>query len=281
MRVKHITSRDNAIVKRLSELTKSASARRSGGYCLLEGEHLALSYIAAGRTLSQLVLREGSNFAASVLVGTPEHALPADHAALLASAQELIVLSTSLFDQVSTLSTPTSLLALATVPANAVPRSDGFVLALDAVQDPGNVGTLIRTAAAAGVDQIWLSSGSAFAWSTKTLRASQGAHFAVEIVESVDLSDALSKFRGACWATLPRALPGMSPSVKSSSLFDLATGKDNVLVLSNEGAGLSKSLYPHVTHSLQIPMAPGVESLNVATAGALALYRISELSGRL
>ena len=281
MRVKHITSRDNAIVKRLSELTKSASARRSGGYCLLEGEHLALSYVAAGRRLSQLVLREGSSFAASVLEGGSAPLLAPPHETLLANAEELIVLSPALFDHVSTLSTPTGLLALTSVPSSAALLNSGFVLALDAVQDPGNVGTLIRTAAAAGADQVWLSSGCAFAWSTKTLRASQGAHFAVEIIESVDLPDALSRFRGACWATLPRALTGMSQRVKSTNLFEVDAGADNVLVLSNEGAGLSPSLYPHVTHALRIPMAPGVESLNVATAGALALYRISELSGRL
>lgn len=281
MRVKHITSRDNAIVKRLSELTKSASARRSGGYCLLEGEHLALSYVGAKRLLSQLVLREGSSFAASVLAGAPAQSLTPDHATLLENAEELIVLSPTLFDQVSSLSTPTGLLALASVPASATLRNNGFVLVLDAVQDPGNVGTLIRTAAAAGTDQVWLSPGCAFAWSTKTLRASQGAHFAVEIVESVDLPDALSRFSGACWATLPRALPGMPSSVKTETLFGMRPKADNVLVLSNEGAGLSQTLYTHITHALRIPMAPGVESLNVATAGALALYRISELSGRL
>jgi RNA methyltransferase, TrmH family len=269
MRIKHISSRDNPIVKQLATLTKSASARRSGGMCLLEGEHLAASYVQNGRRLAQLVLRAESTHATEASI-TPAHR------ALVSEADETILLSPAMFDSLSSLSTPSGVLAIASVPASPALALSGFVLALDVVQDPGNVGTLIRTAAAAGASQVWLSSGCTFAWSTKTLRASQGAHFHIDVIEDVDLVSALTSFRGERWATLPHALAGMKASVRVTSLSDAKFGNDVVLIVSNEGAGLSEGLYDAVTHGLSIPMARGIESLNVASAGAIALYGIAQ-----
>jgi RNA methyltransferase, TrmH family len=268
MRVKHITSRDNPIVKQLVALTKSASARRSGGMCLLEGEHLALSYVQNGRRLSQLVLR-------SDVANATDASIAQAHRALASEADETILLSPAIFDSLSSLSTPSGVLAIASVPVSPPLASSGFILALDVVQDPGNVGTLIRTAAAAGASQVWLSSGCTFAWSTKTLRASQGAHFHIDVIEDVDLVSALTSFRGERWATLPRALAGMKASVRIALLSHAKFGNDIALIVSNEGAGLSENLYDAVTHGLSIPMARGIESLNVASAGAIALYGIA------
>jgi len=159
-------------------------------------------------------------------------------------------------------------LAIAATPPLPAPTTHGFVLALDEVQDPGNVGTLIRTAAAAGIDQVWLSPGCAFAWSVKTLRASQGAHFHTQVVEAVDLPQALLAFRGQRWATLPRDVGAL----KAVSLFAARFDASSVLVLSNEGHGLSEAIVPALSGGLCIPMQAGIESLNVATAGAIALY---------
>jgi RNA methyltransferase, TrmH family len=268
MRLKQVTSRDNAIVKQLSALTKSASARRSGGLCLIEGEHLAQSYVQNGRRLAQLVLRAESP-------SSNEASISNAHRALANEADETILLAPSIFDSLSSLATPSGVLAIAAVPSCLPIATTGFVLALDRVQDPGNVGTLIRTAAAAGVSQVWLSRDCAFAWSVKTLRASQGAHFHVDVVEGVDLTAALAAFKGERWATLPRALEGMRASVRVHALADARFGRDVALILSNEGAGLSPELFDAITHGLLIPMKNGIESLNVATAGAIALYAIA------
>ncbi len=117
---------------------------------------------------------------------------------------------------------------------------------------------------------MWLSQGCAFAWSVKTLRAAQGAHFHTQALEDVDLPAALAAFKGERWATLPRDLGAL----KTASLFDTKFAANNALVLSNEGHGLSPSILPALTGGLRIPMAAGVESLNVATAGAIVLYAI-------
>jgi RNA methyltransferase, TrmH family len=258
--LKTISSRDNPLVKRFAALSRSAPARKRDGMCLLEGEHLAQSYVERAGTLEIMAVRDVNG------IGT----LTASQAALAARSRETVLVAPALFDSLSTLVSPTGVLAIAAVPAAPLVARAGFVLALDAVQDPGNVGTLIRTAAAAGVLQVWLSPGCAFAWSVKTLRAAQGAHFHTQVLEDVDLPAALSDFAGDTWATLPRDVGG----VKTISLFDAAFTANNALVLSNEGHGLSSEVLPTIRGGLRIPMAAGVESLNVATAGAIVLYSI-------
>ncbi len=260
MTLKTISSRDNALVKRFAALSRSAPARKRDGMCLLEGEHLAQSYVERVGDLELLALRDA---------GSNAELTPAQRA-LATRAHEAVIVAPALFDSLSTLTSPSGVLAIAKVPLSPATATSGFVLALDEVQDPGNVGTLIRTAAAAGVAQVWLSPGCAFAWSVKTLRAAQGAHFHTQVLEDVDLPVALAAFNGARWATLPRD----TGAVKAVSLFDAKFSRDNALVLSNEGHGLSPTILPVLTGGLRIPMAAGVESLNVATAGAIILYAI-------
>jgi RNA methyltransferase, TrmH family len=261
--IKHITSRDNAIVKAISNLAKSPSARRSEGLCLLEGEHLAESYTTRGGTLDSLVLRDEADFVDSFERRNP---------ALLSKSTQTIALPAKLFDELSSLSTPSGVLAIARVPTSPPLVTRGFVLALDDVQDPGNVGALIRTAAAAGVDQVWLSEHCAFAWSVKTLRAAQGAHFHVPMASSVELSAALAAFEGVCYATLPREAEG----IEVRSLFETAFSENCVLVISNEGRGLSSHLQSRIDAGVTIPMANGIESLNAAVAGGIALFAMAQ-----
>ena len=264
MTLKTISSRDNALVKRFAALSRSAPARKRDGMCLLEGEHLAQSYVARVGDLELIAIREDRDRAGSNDPLTPAQL------ALAQRAREAVIVAPALFDSLSTLTSPSGVLAVAKVPFSPATATSGFVLALDEVQDPGNVGTLIRTAAAAGVAQVWLSQGCAFAWSVKTLRAAQGAHFHTQVLEDVDLPVALAAFNGARWATLPRDIGAL----KSASLFDTKFAANNSLVLSNEGHGLSPAILPALSGGLRIPMAAGVESLNVATAGAIILYSI-------
>ncbi len=259
--LKTISSRDNPLVKRFAELSRSAPARKRGGMCLLEGEHLAQSYVQRIGKLELIAIRDETDHAE----------LSTTQQMLVANAREAVRVAPALFDSLSTLVSPSGVLAIASVPASPALATNGFVLALDEVQDPGNVGTLIRTAAAAGVKQVWLSRGCAFAWSVKTLRAAQGAHFHTLVVEDVALGGAIGAFSGKRWATLPRD----SASINVVSLFDAKFGADNVLVLSNEGHGLTPALLSGITDGVSIPMAAEVESLNVAIAGAVVLYAVA------
>ena len=264
--LKTLSSRDNPLVKRFAALSRSAPARKRDGMCMLEGEHLAQSYVERVGQLEIIAFRDGGETGA----------LTTAQAALAQRAREAVLVAPALFDSLSTLVSPTGVLAIATVPPAPAPATTGFVVALDDVQDPGNVGTLIRTAAAAGVQQVWLSSGCAFAWSVKTLRAAQGAHFHTDVVEDVALDIALRAFNGKRWATLPRDIG----SVRVVSLFNAEFGVNNVLVLSNEGHGVTPALLSTITDGVSIPMAAGVESLNVATAGAIVLYAAAQQRAR-
>ena len=264
--LKTLSSRDNPLVKRFAALSRSAPARKRDGMCMLEGEHLAQSYVERVGQLEIIAFRDGGETGA----------LTTAQAALAQRAREAVLVAPALFDSLSTLVSPTGVLAIATVPPAPAPATTGFVVALDDVQDPGNGGTLIRTAAAAGVQQVWLSSGCAFAWSVKTLRAAQGAHFHTDVVEDVALDIALRAFNGKRWATLPRDIG----SVRVVSLFNAEFGVNNVLVLSNEGHGVTPALLSAITDGVSIPMAAGVESLNVATAGAIVLYAAAQQRAR-
>jgi RNA methyltransferase, TrmH family len=251
-----VSSRDNSLIKSIAALAKSPPARRAGGLCLLEGEHLIESYLDRIGTIDTLVMREDAQ---------------SHFSRFAARATRTVVVASQLFDHLSALTTPSGVLALAKLPTPAPPCTRGFVLALDAVQDPGNVGTLIRTAAAAGVDQVWISDDSAFVWSVKTLRAAQGAHFHTQIVDGLSLQSALALFAGTVYATLPRDVSG----IRVQSLFDAKFATDALLIVSNEGRGLTQALFPEVDAGLSIPMANRVESLNAAVAGSVALYAMA------
>jgi TrmH family RNA methyltransferase len=134
---------------------------------------------------------------------------------------------------------------------------------LDGIQDPGNVGTLLRTAAAAGVRQAVVGPGSAYAWSPKVLRAAMGAHFALSIVEDAPVSDIARAFRGAVIAA----------DLEGDDLYAAEWGRGPTLWLfGSEGRGLGAEARAAARLKLRIPLAAGVESLNVAAAAAVCLF---------
>jgi TrmH family RNA methyltransferase len=145
----------------------------------------------------------------------------------------------------------------------AAPRDAKLVLLLEDIQDPGNVGTLLRSAAGAGAGHVMLSGGCAFAWSPKVLRAAMGAHFALEIVEGADLAAWIPGYRG-----ISVALSGHA----AKSLYDLDLAKPCALLVGNEGGGLSPALESAATVRAKIPMPGRLESLNAGTAGSIALF---------
>jgi TrmH family RNA methyltransferase len=174
------------------------------------------------------------------------------------------LLADSLFDALSTVESPTGVLAaVATPPGAAVPDDAPLVLALEDIQDPGNVGTLLRSAAAAGAGHVLLSPRCAFAWSPKVLRAGMGAHFALNIVEGVDLAAFLARFRGTSIALAGHA---------DKSLYELEMRGPVALLVGNEGGGLSEALLAAASVRARIPLAGPVESLNAGTAGSIALF---------
>ena len=140
--------------------------------------------------------------------------------------------------QASSLNTPPELVAVIPTPAAAAPNADDSLLLLDAVQDPGNLGAILRTAAAAGVRQVWLSPQCADPWSAKVLRAGMGAHFAVALHTDAELTRVLAEFNGPAIVTSLDA---------TQSLYALDLRQPCAFVFGNEGAGVSASAGPPAT----------------------------------
>jgi RNA methyltransferase, TrmH family len=142
-------------------------------------------------------------------------------------------------------------------------RAADFCLLLEDVQDPGNVGSILRSAAAAGVAQVFLSPQCAFAWSPKVLRAGQGAHFHLEIYEDVDLAAWARGYRGRTIATV---------AAGAAALYAADLNGPVALAVGNEGAGLSTALRRAASLAVTIPMPGRFESLNAAAAAAICLF---------
>ena len=249
-----VTSRNNPRLAEAASLISSSRDRRKAGRCVLEGEHLIAVY------LDRVGLPE------SLLVVGDRLADPRFHA-LVARMPACDVLSVPavIFGEVSTLPAAVGALAVVTTPTPVLPAPAGFHLMLEDVQDPGNVGAMLRTAAAAGVEQVLLSAHCAFAWAPKVLRAAQGAHFLTTIVEDVDL---------AAWARAFRRSGRVFATVATGGADLYATGFPSRLAIAigNEGAGLSAALLDEVDARITIPMPGGAESLNAAAAAAVALF---------
>jgi TrmH family RNA methyltransferase len=251
----HVTSRHNPHIAAARKLAQSSRERRKAQRCVLEGEHLIAVY------------RER--------VGPPETLIIVDDAlanpriAALGSnvpAARVLLVSRALFSEIVASSPDVGVLAVVPTPRPLPQEAADFCLLLEDLQDPGNIGTILRTAAAAGVAQVLLSKRCAFAWSPKVLRAAQGAHFLTTVVEDVDLPAWAMTFRarnGQVAALVPR---GGVPLVDATLQRPLA------LAVGNEGAGLSAPLVAAADRRLTIPLPGGMESLNAAAAAAVALF---------
>lgn len=251
MPAKHITSRDNPFFKSLRKLAESSRERRKSGKTLLDGEHLIAAYVATGRLPEALILLEGMEMTPVI-------------SRLLPQLADVPVtgFSPGLFSEISPVKTPSGILALVSIPS---PQQVGqeFCVLLEDIQDPGNLGAILRSAAAAGVQTVYLSMHCADAWSPKVLRAGMGAHFVLGIWEDADLPQ------------VAQQLPGMLVAASldtEQSLFDLSLTGPVAFAIGNEGAGLSAELAQLARQKVKIPMPGAVESLNAAAAAAVCFF---------
>ncbi|MBA3024324.1 MAG: RNA methyltransferase [Gammaproteobacteria bacterium] len=250
--LKRISSRDNAFFKSLLRLTGSSRERRDAGQTLLDGPHLLRAWLDSGRLPAHILL-------------SPQALEDAEISRLRADCPDVpcTLLEESLFKQLSELKTPNGLLALIDIPQPDPARSNNFALLLEDVQDPGNLGSILRSAAAAGCDAVYLSQGCADAWSPRVLRAAMGGHFVLAINESSDLLDIASRFDGMLFASSLEA---------KTSLYECNLNGKIAFAVGNEGAGLSAELQDKAQQRFIIPMPGKVESLNAAAATAVCLF---------
>lgn len=250
--VKRISSRDNALFKQLKKLASSARERKKSQKALLDGAHLVAACLDREDTPEWLVVADSALHDPEIreLTGrVPEN--------------RMVILETSLFNEISTVESPTGIAALISIPIPPSAPDARFCVLLESVQDPGNLGSILRSAAAAGCDSAWLSADCADAWSPKVLRSGMGAHFLLNILEHQDLVAVAKNFSGK---VLAAALQG------ENSLFRCDLSGNLALVVGNEGAGISEELLAQASLNARIPMPGGTESLNVAAAAAICLF---------
>jgi RNA methyltransferase, TrmH family len=250
--MKKITSRDNPLYKTLHKLAASTRERKKLGLSLLDGVHLIEMYQAQyGAPKTLLVSESGeSNVEIQVLVKKCGEA-------------EIISLPDAMFAEISPVETPVGVLALIETPKPKPAHDIDFCVMLEDIQDPGNLGSILRSAAAAGVQHVFLSAHCAFPWSPKVIRAAMGAHFLLSIHEGVDLSRLALSFKGRVVATSLAA---------PQSIYQTDLRGPVALLIGNEGAGLSEAMLEVATTQVSIPMPGKMESLNAAAAAAICLF---------
>jgi TrmH family RNA methyltransferase len=247
-----ITSRANPAFKSLTALTSDPRISRREGRALADGIHIVEACFAHGITVQQLLVSQNGQHNPQIQ-------------ALLACASDVpcLLLSDALFREISGVATPTGIAAVISIPPVPQGMIAGDVVLLDGIQDVGNVGTILRTASAAGIQDVVLGTGCAGVWTPRVLRAGQGAHFNLRIREQADLAATLRACSGISVATVARG--GVSP-------YALDLRQPIVWLFGNEGAGLSAELIEAAQQRVTIPLAAKSESLNVAAAVAVCLF---------
>ncbi len=253
--MKHITSRDNPLYKELKHLSVNSSARKKAGKTLLDGVHLCQAFLQ----------HRGSPEICVISQSCLDHHEVAEVISKCESQGALcIVLPENMYQALSQVDNGIGILFVIATPLLNTPSTfTGNAVVLDNLQDPGNLGSILRSAAGAGIRQIFCSIGTASAWSPKVLRAGMGAHFLLEIYESVDLYALLSH------STIP-VLATSSHTTKTIYQADL--DQSVAWLFGHEGQGVDPELMLLASETLTIPQRPEIESLNVAASAAICFF---------
>ncbi len=262
-----ITSRKNGSVRLMRELSRERSARESSGLFAAEGDHLCVELCRCSKADE----RSGIGFEIKLALYTEkaEKKYPDTVKTLGRCSEQCAVISEELAEYISDTKTPQGLFAAAVTPkAAAIPQNAKRAVVLDGVQDPANVGTIIRTAEALGIDFAALGAGCADIWSPKTLRASMGSVFRLPCISggAVEIISTLKKEFSVYSAMLDES---------AARLGSFEFPEKSAVVIGSEGKGVSKEAADLCGGSVYIPIS-GAESLNAAAAAAIILWELSK-----
>ncbi|MBM7635610.1 TrmH family RNA methyltransferase [Streptococcus saliviloxodontae] len=242
-----ITSKANNLIKNTKKLLQKKYRKTS---YLIEGWHLFEEAKKAGVTFRHIFV-------------VPEMA------ERIGDRSELVLVSIEVLRELTESKSPQGIVAEIMLESHSLPdQFSGKLLVLEDVQDPGNVGTMIRTADAAGFDGVLLSQKSADIYNDKTLRSMQGSHFHLPIWRG-DLFELLASFKEAKKPIVATTLSQTSVDYK-----DLPHLENFALVMGNEGQGISKEMTAFADHLAHITMPGDAESLNVAVAAGIMMFSL-------
>jgi len=248
-----ITSSQNPKIKLVRALIGHAKERREAGAFVVEGVRL-IEEADAGDWRFRFALYDGSlNARGSSLV---EH--------LLAREIEVEEVSERLMKSLSDTETPQGILAVLELNQLPLPASPDFVLIPDRIRDPGNLGTLLRTAAAAGVQAVFLPTETTDAFSPKVVRAGMGAHFSLPI-------------QSMKWEKIRREIEGLQvylADMDGTSCWETDLFEPLALIIGSEAEGASEEARELATQKISIPMSGDMESLNAGVAGSVLMFEV-------
>lgn len=253
--MKLITSKNNPVYREIRQLAMSAQMRRKTAKTLLDGIHLCQSYLSVIGNPLFCVVNEKSKTVPEI-------------ADILAACKKRRVscleLTAVLYDGISQVDNGAGILFVIEPPIYSLPEKiENSVVLLDRIQDPGNLGSILRSASAAGVSDVFCSRHTALAWSPRVLRAAMGAHFLIRIHENVDLMAWIDQTDMPVIATVLDA---------QKTLYDIDLRKPVAWIFGHEGQGIAKELRSKVDIELTVPHAGQQESLNVAACAAVCFF---------
>lgn len=247
-----ITSDKNTSIKLVKGLLTQARQRKKQGQTVIEGVHLIDAALRSDYPFVQILLSESAH----------QHPEVQQLLTRLPTYTPILTLADSLYEGIRSLGTGIDIMALINIPTPSLKAINDDCLILNDVQDSGNVGTLLRTAAAVGIKNILCTSSTAQAWSPKTLRAGMGAQFALTIYEGLSVQDILDYVQTPLFAT---------SSHTDTVIYQHDLKKPIAWIMGHEGQGVCDELMQCAT-PIALPQPNGQESLNVAIAGSLCLY---------
>lgn len=253
--LKEITSIHNSAVQVLRELQKPR-VRREKGLFLAESVKMVREALALSLTRTLVI----------------DKARAEEYADMIAKAQEggceVLLVTSAIMQAVSEAKTPQGVLCTVEIRPEPEQLDGKRIVALDGVQDPGNVGTILRTADAAGFDGALLSEACADLYGAKTLRATMGSVFRVPVKRTDNLAQALEEMKARGYAVAATELGG-------ADFYTHCPRDKAVLVIGSEGRGVSDAVRAAATHHLALPMRGGAESLNAAVAAGIMIYEMA------
>ena len=265
-----ITSRDNETVRTARRLAADPKARREAGAFLIEGARLCADAALSGAPLAVALITEEA-----------AARYPAETARVTGAAERVLTLSDRVAATLSDTPSPQGIFCICKTldnckmldtieDINSLSFNNSKWLALEDLRDPGNLGTVIRTAEAVGIGGLILSSGCCDIFSPKVLRGSMGGVFRLPLFRTGDLPGLLTRLQGAgcrVW--------GCVPDRQATSILDLPLGPGTVCVVGNEANGLTPAALAACSGTLTVPMAGRAESLNAAVAASLVMWEMA------
>lgn len=251
----HISSKQNPIIKLIMQITKNKHKHNDKQYAILEGKHLCQEWLNHKGTPEKAFFRQKNLNNDTEL----------QQLATKLNYKTAHTLEENILKNISNVAYAQGVFFLVEIENQDLPKDiNENVLVLDNVQDPGNVGTIIRSAAGAGIKNIILINNCAYPWSTKVLRSTQGSIFSLNVYINHSNQQLISRIN------LPFIITELN--AEAINLYNFKIPNPAVWVFGNEGSGVSQQLSLHAKHRVFIPQDKSIESLNVASAAAICMF---------